>query len=110
MSYTKNELEALISQKKTLGKYLFDEEQQIFISDVEVVLGIQKIKEKLYSAEYYFFDGYEIWLSDGQKRLFEGEETQAKESAILSWNAKPEKFMEYPIIYTNVKCEICELA
>jgi len=106
MSHTKNELEALISQKKTIGIYLFDEEQQIFTSDVEIVLGIQKIEEKLYRAEYYFFDGYEAWLRDDQKLLFEGEEAQAKEKAVSSWNEKPEMFMEYPIIYTNVKCEI----
>ncbi|OJJ21464.1 hypothetical protein BKI52_13020 [marine bacterium AO1-C] len=106
MSHTKNELETLISQKKTLGQYVFDEAQQIFTSDVEITLGIQEIEEKLYRAEYYFFDGYEVWLNDDQKLFFKGEEAQAKEKAILSWNEKPETFMEYPIIYTNVACEI----
>ncbi|MEN7548797.1 hypothetical protein AAG747_12825 [Rapidithrix thailandica] len=99
-------MEELISQKKTIGLYIFDEEKKIFTSDVEITLGIKKLKDGLYKAEYYFFDGYETGLSEDFQLYFEGNENEAKEKAILSWNEDAEIFMGYPIIYTNIYCEI----
>ncbi|MEM1135748.1 MAG: hypothetical protein AAGI07_07890 [Bacteroidota bacterium] len=106
MKYAKSELEELISKKKTLGKYSFNEDKQHFIADVEVVLIIKKIKENLYKSQCYFFDGYEVWIKDDEQLFFEGNEKEAKEKAIVSWNDEPEIFMEFPILYTNISCEI----
>ncbi|MGD1842856.1 MAG: hypothetical protein ACFB0B_18460 [Thermonemataceae bacterium] len=105
MKPSKKALEEAISQKKTLGKYFFDEATQAFFTDVEIVLVIKKVGKKLYKAQSYFFDGYEIWVEE-QKLFFEGDEAEAKEKAVSNWNKEPEMFMSYPIIYTNICCEV----
>lgn len=105
MKYSKSELENLIKQKKTLGKYLFNKDMQIFTSDVEIQLVLKKIRKECYQAQYSYFDGYELWVGD-QSIFFEGSENEAKNKAISSWNENPELFMGYPIIYTNVSCYI----
>lgn len=105
MKYSKDELEKLISKKKTLGKYFFDEEKQIFTSDVEIELIIKKIDKNYYQGQYIYFDGYELWVGD-KTIFFEGNEEEATLKAILSYNEEPELFMGFPIIYTNVSCYI----
>ncbi|WP_291727805.1 hypothetical protein [Bernardetia sp.] len=107
MKYSKEELEKLISEKKTLGVFIFDEKKQQFTSDVEICLTIRKVEEGLYRAVSYYFDGYEFWVEDKINLFFEGNQEQAMKKAIKSWNEyNPESFMEYPIIYTNVICAI----
>ena len=107
MKHSKAELEKLISQKKTLGYYIFDEKKQQFTSDVEICLTIRKVEENLYKAVSYYFDGYEFWVEDRINLFFDGNEEEAMQKAILSWNEyEPEFFMDFPIIYTNVVCEI----
>ncbi|WP_338762457.1 hypothetical protein WAF17_17665 [Bernardetia sp. ABR2-2B] len=110
MKHSKQELEEFISKTKTLGVYVFDEEKQHFTSDVEIGLVIRKVKENLYKPVSYFFDGYEVWVEDEINLFFEGNEDEATQKAIESWlNSELEFFMSYPIIYTNVSCEIyCE--
>ncbi|WP_375562604.1 hypothetical protein ACE193_08670 [Bernardetia sp. OM2101] len=107
MKHSKQELEELISKTKTLGVYIFDEENQRFTSDVEIGLVIRKVEENLYKASSYFFDGYEVWVEDEINLFFDGNEEEAMQKSIKSWNEyEPEFFMNYPIIYTNVVCEI----
>jgi len=108
MKNSKEELERLISEKKTLAIYIFDEEHKLFTSDVEINLVIKKIEKDLYKAVSYFFDGYEFWVEDKMELFFEGNEEKAMQKAIERWNNEPEIFMDYPIIYTNLTCELYE--
>lgn len=107
--HSKAELEAQISQVKTLGIYFFDEDRQVFTSNVAIGLVIQKIEDKVYQAYCYYFDGYECGVTPGAY-IFEGTEEEARAKAIKSWNEPPELFMDYPIIYENVICEVYEEA
>lgn len=106
MKPDKQKLEQLISEERTLGNYVFDEEKLCFYGDAEIVLGIAPVEAKKYKSICYFFDGYEVWLDDEEAEFYEGSEEDAKRLAIESFNR--EKFMDYPIIYTNVFCEIYE--
>ncbi len=106
MKYSKEKLDELISKEKTLGIYVFDEEQRIFTSNVDISLVIKKIEKDLYKAVSYFFDGYEFWVKDRITLFFKGSEDEARQKAIDSWNKEPEIFMGYPIIYTNLTCEL----
>ena len=108
MTHTKKELEAQIRKKKTLGTFVFDDKQKHFTTEVRICLVLQKQKEALYKAQRYFFDGYEIWLGEDAQILFEGNEEEAKTKAIKSWNEPPELFVGYPILYTQITCEIDE--
>lgn len=108
MVHTKEELEAQISKKKTLGTFVFDENKKHFTTDVPICLVLEKQTEELYKAQRYFFDGYEVWLEEDTQILFEGNEEEAKGKAIQSWNEPPEQFLGYPIRYTQITCEIDE--
>jgi len=107
MNHSKEELEKLIREKKPIATYKFNENRKIFTSNVEIVLGIKKIEENLYQAQYYYLDGHEFWLNDS-KLFFKGNIKEAKLKAIESWNKEPELFLNYPIIYLNISCEIDE--
>ena len=107
MNLNKKELEELISRKKTLGNYIFDEEKQCFFGDTETELCIKEVTENKYKSICYFFDGYEIGLNEDEVEFYEGTEDEAKQMAIKSFN-EGDKFMGYPVIYTNVTCELYE--
>ena len=107
----KEELESLINEAKTLGRYVFDEEKRCFFADDEIVLCFKEIEEGKYmSCESYFFDGYEIGMSeeDAEKLIFYGTEDVVNEKVKEHYNLEPELFMNYPIIYTNVFVEFVE--
>jgi hypothetical protein len=107
MIIDKLKLEEFIHQKKTIGKYIFDEKKKCFSGNVVIVLYLSKINENNYRTELYYFDGYEIGLEDSQKEFYKGNEESAKKMAIESFNAQPELFMGFPIFYSNVSCELC---
>lgn len=107
----KEELEYLINEAKTLGRYVFDEGKKCFFADAEVVLCFKEVEEGKYvSCESYFFDGYEINISEekAEKLVFYGEEEVVCERVKEYYNSEPEIFMNYPIIYTNVFVEFVE--
>ncbi len=107
----KEELEYLINEVKTLGKYVFDEEKKCFFADTEVVLCLKEIEiGKFVSVGSYFFDGYEIGLSEEEadKLVFYGDKEYVREKALNQYNLEPEIFMNYPVIYTNVFIEFVE--
>jgi len=107
----KEELEHLINEVKTLGRYIFDEEKRCFFVDAEIVLCFREIEEGKYkSCESYFFDGYEIGMSEeeAEKLVFYGTEDMVYEKIREYYNLEPEIFMNYPIIYTNVFVEFVE--
>ncbi len=107
----KEELEKLIAEKWTLGNYIFDEEKQCFFGDTEVGLCLKQIEDNKYmSCESYFFDGYEVGISDeeAEKLVFYGTEDVVSEKAIEEFNSEPDIFLGYPIFYTNVSVEFVE--
>ncbi|XZF15633.1 hypothetical protein ACTHGU_05810 [Chitinophagaceae bacterium MMS25-I14] len=108
MDFDKQKLEELIKQKKTIGNYIFDEQKQCFLGDAETELCISKVAEDKYKSVCYYFDGYEIFLEDKDVEYYDGNEETAKQKAIESFNRQPEMFMGYPILYTNVTCELIE--
>ena len=108
MDISKHKLEELIKEKKTLGNYIFDNEKKCFISDTKIHLYISKIGINKYKSEFYYFDGYEIWLNEDEKELYVGDERKVKKKAVESFNSNPEIFMYYPILYTNILCNLYE--
>ncbi len=103
MEYTKEELEKLIKEKFTVGKFTFDAEKQCFLNETEIFIGIVKMSETRYQDdERYFYDGYEVYLDEIKD--YEGNEETAKCQAIEYFNR--EKFLGYPIICSNIKCDI----
>ncbi len=103
MKYTKEELEKLIEEKFTIGKFTFDVEKQCFLNETEICIGIVKISETRYQDdERYFYDGYEIGLEEIKE--YEGNEETAKSQAIKYFNR--EIFLGYPIICSNIKCDV----
>lgn len=108
MNLDKRNLEELISQKMTLGNYIFDEKENCFFGDAEIELYISKIEENKYQSELYYFDGYEIYIEDEQKMTFEGNFEIAKKQAIESFNSRKNKFMNFPIFYKNITCILYE--
>lgn len=61
-----------------------------------------------YKSVCFYFDGHEIFLNDNDIEYYDGDEQTAKQKAIDSFNQQQEMFMGYPIIYTNVICELYE--
>ena len=106
MNLSKQQLEELIREEKTLGNYVFDEDKKCFYGDVEVELYIAKVAENKYKSVCYYFDRYEVWVDEDEVEFFEGNEETAKQVAIDSFNQA--KFMDYPIILTNINCELYE--
>lgn len=106
MDLNKQKLETLISEERTIGNYLFDEEKQCFLGDAETVLYITKVAENRYKSVCYFFDGYEIYLDEGDVEFYDGNEALCKQKAIDSFNQG--KFMGYPIIFTDITCNLYE--
>lgn len=102
----KSNLEELIAQKKTIGTYVFDEARSCFLGGAKVELYIAAVAENTFESTLYYFDGYEIWLDEGDKESFTGTEEQAKKMAVESFNSEPELFMGFPIFYPNVSCDL----
>lgn len=104
MKNKKEELEKLIQEKFKVGQFEFDEENETFINKTEIELYLSKISENKYCSKYYFYDGYEIYLSEEETEQFEGNEETCKIKAIKSFNNKT--FMNYPILCSNIKCVV----
>ncbi|MCL2322769.1 MAG: hypothetical protein FWC47_11785 [Oscillospiraceae bacterium] len=107
----KEELEYLINEVKTLGNYIFNEDEECFFADAEVVICLKEIEDGKYiSSGSYFFDGYEIGLSDdeAEKLVFFGNEDYVREKVLEQYSLEPEMFMNYPIIYQNVFVKFVE--
>ena len=108
MDFDKQKIEEQIKQVKTIGNYIFDEQKKCFFGDAETELCITKVAENKYKSVCYYFDGYEIFLDESEVEFYDGDEQTAKQKAIESFNQQPEIFEGYPIIYTNVTCELYE--
>ncbi len=100
----KKELEKLIQEKFKVGQFEFDEKNEIFINKTEIELYLSKIAENKYCSSYYYYDGYEIYLSESEIEEYNGNEEICKSKAIESFNKK--EFMSYPILCSNIKCYI----
>lgn len=108
MNFDKQKLEELIRQQRSIGNYIFDEQRKCFLGDAKTELYIKKLAEDQYKFVCYYFDGYEIFLDKKDVEYFNGNEKKAKQMAIDSFNQQVDTFMDYPIIYTNVTCELYE--
>lgn len=107
---SKAEWEEMISKEYTLGSYQYDEEQNRFVGDVEIELALVRIGEHTYqSAASYFFDGYEVGVSEEAREalVFEGTEADAKQQAIAKYH-QGMYFYDIPIVYPNISVEIVE--
>ena len=104
---TKEQLEKLISEEFTLGRFIFDEEKQCFIGDAEVALYITKLADNKYKSVCYYIDGYEVYDEEGEESYYNGNEESAKQQAIDDYNTGIE-FMDYPVIYSNISCDLYE--
>lgn len=102
----KHKLEELIAQEKSLGEYYFDESEQCFITDVEVVLYLMKEADEKYRLVCYFINGYEVGIEADESERFTGDETTAMQQAIAAFSQK--SFLNYPIVYSNITCNLCE--
>ncbi len=106
MTLRKKEMEELISKEKTLGRYVFDESNNAFLADAEIVIYITQVNVGKYRTVCYFFDGYEIYLDENEVEYFEGDEEAAKAMAIRSF--QQDTFMGFPISYSNIVCQLYE--
>lgn len=102
----KHKLEELIALEKSLGKYYFDESEQCFITDVEVVVYLTKEADEKYRVVCYFIDGYEVGVEADESEHFTGDEAIAMQQAIASFSQ--ESFLNYPIVYSNITCNLYE--
>ena len=106
MGLEKGELEELISQERTIGNYIFNEQNNCSSGDLGTVLYITKIAENRFKSVCCFFDGYEVYVDEDKEEVYDGDEKTAKQKAIDSFNKGT--FMGYPIIFTNITCNLHE--
>lgn len=102
---SKKELDALISEKYTLGEYYFDEEKKCFFGNMEINLYLREIDKNTYkSCEYYYCDGYECEVEESeQNRLtFSGSIEEVKNLVLKEMSNGSEQFMGYLVIETNI--------
>ncbi len=105
MDYSKEELEKLIAEKFSVGKFTFNTENKCFFNETEIFIGIVKVSENKYKdSERYFYDGYEVYLQENEIKEYIGNKEIAKSKAIECFNRK--KFLGYPIICTNLTCDV----
>lgn len=103
--HAKDELERMIREVKTLGNYKFNEEKQCFYGDAAIEIYAQKIGDDTYSVyEFFYFDGMEVgtYREGEEPYVFHGTEEEVRAKIIDSYNSEPEKYMGYPIFYTNI--------
>ncbi len=105
----KQELEEKLKEKKTIGDFYFDEEKQCFFGNVDIEIDAKLIAKDTYElCSSYFYDGYEcpVYQEGEPPPIFKGNEEQVKAEIIASFNSSPELFMDYPIIYQNIRVKL----
>ncbi|NLW79799.1 MAG: hypothetical protein GXY32_10370 [Ruminococcaceae bacterium] len=103
---SKDELELLIAGERPVGEFLFDEENQCFTTDTEVIYEIIEAAENVFcSGEYIYFGGYAYSMEDHEKKTWFGPLEAVAEQVAQDY-IDENHFMDFPVIYTSFRVEL----
>lgn len=103
---SKDQLEQLIAQDREVGDFVFEEQNQCFTTDAEVLYELIELDQTTFcSGEFIYFDGYEYSMEEGEKKIYTGSLAEVAEQIAAEY-VEENHFMGYPVIYTNFQVQL----